>query len=239
MPCAAKTAAKKKPVLSPFEQAVAARDALENKPNGQATRAEYNAVMDQFRTIYHANPADLHAPDSVFAVAELLSEAGEQLNDKKLSQDAVGQYEFLRKNYPASHYRADCLLAEAAIEANDLQDFATAKSKYQELIKTYPHSDRVPQAQAALTALKHGQRAASTAAITSAPVPIQDTTMPAHLQPAAPVTALPPSETAPSPPVDAVLPAFDKDKDMKRSGPARAHHRHPPLVHCELHPRGY
>jgi hypothetical protein len=83
----------KAPVLTPFEQAVAVRDALENKPSGQATRADYNAVLDQFRAIYHANPADQHAPDSIFAVAELLSEAGAQLPDPKLSQAAVGQYE--------------------------------------------------------------------------------------------------------------------------------------------------
>ena len=217
LPCAAKTPVKKKPVLTPFEQAVASRDALENKPGGQATRGEYNTVMDQFRAIYHANPADIHAPDSVFAVAELLSEAGEQLNDKKLSQDAVGQYEFLRKNYPASHYRADALLAEAAIEANDLRDTATAKTKYAELIKTYPHSDKVPQAQAALTALKHGQHipAPTTAANApaSAPTPITDTTT----HPRAAQTPLPPSETALSAPVTQVLPAFDKD--AKHAGP--------------------
>jgi N-acetylmuramoyl-L-alanine amidase len=215
----------KKPVLTPFEQAVAARDALENKPNGQATRAEYDAVMDQFRAIYHSNPADLHAPDSIFAVAELLSEAGAQLPDAKLSQAAVGQYEFLRKNYPTSHYRADCLLAEAAIEANDLHDVATAKDNYAELIKIYPHSDKVPQAQAALTALKRGKAVpqATTAAKTAVmAVPLTDTTTKpgrstASSLPATPSVNLPPSETTPSAPVTAVLPSFDGAVNHKQA----------------------
>ena len=218
LPLAARTAAKhapKAPPLTPFQQAVAARDALENKPGGQATRAEYDAVMDQFRAIYHGNPADLHAPDSIFAVAELLSEAGAELPDAKLSQSAVGQYEFLRKNYPTSHYRADCLLAEARIEANDLHDLATAKAKYAELIKTYPHSDKVPEAQAGLSALKHGLRApqtataAKTAATAPADItPITDAATLKKPRPAATVT-LPASETTPSAPVNAVLPSFD------------------------------
>lgn len=216
----------KAPVLTPFEQAVAARDALENKPSGQATRADYDAVLDQFRAIYHTNPADQHAPDSIFAVAELLSEAGAQLPDPKLSQAAVGQYEFLRKNYPTSHYRADCLLAEAAIEANDLHDPATAKDKYAELIKTYPRSDKVPQAQAALTALKRGRsvpQPTAAAKPAAAPEPIPNTAairrnthsvsalpaMPSGTVSANPVVTLPPSETMPSAPVTAVLPSFD------------------------------
>jgi len=199
LPCAAK--AKKKPALSPYDAAVAARTALPEQP----TRAQYDAVMDQFRAIYHKNPADLHAPDSVWNVAELLAAAGEQLPNAKYSQNAVGQYEFLRKNYPASHYRAQALLAEAAIEANDLNDRAAAKAKYAELIKAYPHSDKVPDAQAGLVALKHGKPVAPVTSAASTPAP------------AAPPSALPLSETTPSAPVDTVLPAFDKD--AKHNGP--------------------
>ncbi|HXB62670.1 MAG TPA: AMIN domain-containing protein, partial [Acidobacteriaceae bacterium] len=197
LPCAAKNTKKK--ILAPYDAAVATRTALPAQP----TRAQYNAVMDQFRAIYHKNPADLHAPDSIIAVAELLTQAGEQLNDKKLSQNAVGQYEFLRKNYPASHYRADALMAEAAIEANDLNDRPAAKAKYAELIKTYPHSDKAPEAQADLIVLKHGQRIPSATTAANAPAP--------------PAVALPPSETASSPPVDTVLPAFDSG--VKTTGP--------------------
>jgi N-acetylmuramoyl-L-alanine amidase len=199
LPCAAKT--RKKPVLTPYDAAVAARTTLPTQP----TRAQYDAVMDQFRAIYHANPADVHAPDSVWNVAELLATAGGKLHNTKYSQNAVGQYEFLRKNYPTSHYRAEALLAEAAIEANDLNDRAAAKAKYAELIKTYPHSDMVPDAQAGLIALKHGQHVGAATSAASTPVS------------AAPVAALPPSETAPSAPIDAVLPAFDKA--AKRAGP--------------------
>ena len=50
------------PVLTPYQQAVAARTALPDSP----TRPQFDAVMDQFRAIYHSNPADVHAPDSIF-----------------------------------------------------------------------------------------------------------------------------------------------------------------------------
>jgi N-acetylmuramoyl-L-alanine amidase len=218
IPCAAKTTPKKKIILTPYQQAVNARAALSTQP----TRAEYDAVMDKFRAIYHANPADIHAPDSIYAVAELLRAEGEQLSNKKISQNAVGQYEFLRKNYPASHYRAGCLLAEAAIEANDLHDIPTAKAKYAELLKTYPHSDKAPEAQADLVALKHGKPVAAypcmdcgfnNAGISERPPPAPAKNM--SSAPAAP--ALPPSETAPSPPLTKVLPAFDEA--TKKSGP--------------------
>ncbi|HEY0307049.1 MAG TPA: N-acetylmuramoyl-L-alanine amidase [Acidobacteriaceae bacterium] len=245
----AKPAVKRAPVLSPYEQALAAREVLAKKL--QPTRADYDAVLDQFRAIYHSNPADQHAPDSIFAVAELLAEAGSQLPDPKLSQAAVGQYEFLRKGYPTSHYRADCLLAEAAIEANDLHDLATAKDKYTELIKTYPRSEKVPQAQAALTALKRNKSLPQTAAATKPapiPEPIPNTATPSRntraavsslppmpsgavsanppataaatpARPTAPPVNLPPSETAPSAPVTAVLPSFD-DVAATRKQPA-------------------
>jgi len=231
----AKSAAKrvpKAPVLTPYEQAVAARDVLAKQL--QPTRADYDAVMNQFRAIYHANPADQHAPDSIFAVAQLLADAGSQLPDPKLSQAAVGQYEFLRKGYPNSHYRADCLLAEAAIEANDLHDPATAKEKYAELIKTYPRSEKVPQAQTALTALRHSKslpqtteaakpaaepapaitapRNSRAAASSLPPMPsgaLSATGAAAPTRHATIPTTLPPSETAPSAPVNAVLPSFD------------------------------
>ena len=205
------------PVLTPYQQAVAARTALPDSP----TRPQFDAVMDQFRAIYHSNPADVHAPDSIFAVAQLLAQAGQQLSDPKLSQAAIGQYEFLRKNYPASHYRADCLLAEGDIEAAQLNDRAAAKEKYQLLLKTYPHSDKAADAQAALTALKHNHLPPQPSIASAAsPTPSANAPRTAHFisaPPTASISALPPSETTPSAPVDAVLPSFDGAVKHKQS----------------------
>jgi len=147
-------AARKPIVLSPWEQAERGRDALEATSEGDRTHADYTLAMDEYRAIYHANPADVHAPAAVNAVAELLTEQGRGQRDAKSLQAAVGQYEFLRKQYPGSSLRVQALLAEGQIEENDLGDAAAAKEKYTLLLKQYPRSEQADEANAGLESLK-------------------------------------------------------------------------------------
>ena len=148
--------------LSPWEQAERGREALEGTPEGDRTRADYTRAMDAYRAIYHANPADVHAPAAVNAVAELLAEQGRTLHDAKSSQAAVGQYEFLRKQYPASSLGVQALLAEGQIEEDDLGDAVVAKQKYKLLLKEHPKSQQAEEAKAGLDSLEQvrGSRAA-------------------------------------------------------------------------------
>ncbi|MDE1161017.1 MAG: N-acetylmuramoyl-L-alanine amidase [Acidobacteriaceae bacterium] len=83
-----------------WDAAVQARQAFETKPGH--SKAEYRRVMDNFRTIYHENPADVHASRAVQQVAELLAEQGRELHDTKSLNDSLGQYEFLKQAYPRS-----------------------------------------------------------------------------------------------------------------------------------------
>jgi N-acetylmuramoyl-L-alanine amidase len=153
--------AKKPAALSPWEQAERGRDALESTPDGNRARADYTRVMDLYRAIYHADPADLHAPAAVNAVAELLAEQGRGLHDAKSLQAAVGQYEFLRKQYPGSSLRVQALLAEGQIEEDDLGDRASARDKYQQLLKQYPRSEQADEANAGLASLEQSPVASS------------------------------------------------------------------------------
>jgi N-acetylmuramoyl-L-alanine amidase len=163
----AKTARQRRPVvLTPWEQAERGREVLEAIPAGTRTRADYTRAMDGFRAIYHDAPGDVHAPDSVNGVAELLAEQGRGLHDEKSLKAAVGQYEFLRTQYPASSLRVAALLAEAQIDENDLHDAAAARERYALLVKQYPRSSEVEEAQAGLdsldqTAGRRVQKAAS------------------------------------------------------------------------------
>ena len=77
----------------------------------------YDRVLDAYRAIYHHDPASPKADASVLAVAELLTEEGRLFSDQKLLHDAIGQYEFLRLQYPGSHYRFSALIAEGEIYA--------------------------------------------------------------------------------------------------------------------------
>src|SRR5580698_729645 len=155
-PAARTRAARRAEALTPWEQAERGRDALEAIPEDDRTRGDYTRAMDAYRAIYHTDPADLHSPAAVNAVAELLAEQGRTLHDAKSSKAAVGQYEFLRTQYPGSSLRVGALLAEGQIYENDLHDAALAKEKYALLVKQYPGSSRAEEARAGLDSLEQG-----------------------------------------------------------------------------------
>ena len=146
--------AKKVVALSPWEQSEQGRDALEAIPEETRTRADYTRAMDAYRAIYHANPSDLHAAAAVNAVAEMLAEQGRSLHDAKSLKAAVGQYEFLRTQYPASSLGTQALLAEGQIEQDDLGDMVAAKEKYKLLLKEHPKSEQAEEARAGLASLE-------------------------------------------------------------------------------------
>jgi N-acetylmuramoyl-L-alanine amidase len=154
-------AAKKVVALSPWEQAEQGRETLEATPDESRTRADYTRAMDAYRAIYHANPADVHAAAAVNAVAELLAEQGRGMHDAKSLKAAVGQYEFLRTQYPASSLRVQALLAEGQIEQDDLGDATAAKEKYKLLLKQHPKSEQAEEASAALASLEQAPGASS------------------------------------------------------------------------------
>jgi N-acetylmuramoyl-L-alanine amidase len=163
-PVAAKTATQHKVELTPWEKAERGLETLEAIPAGTRTRADYTRAMDGFRAVYHSAPGDVHAPDSVNTVAELLAEQGRELHDAKSLKAAVGQYEFLRTQYPGSSLRVGALLAQAQIYQNDLHDAATANERYTLLIKQYPRSAQAEEARAGIDSLKTGTRERATGA---------------------------------------------------------------------------
>ncbi len=155
---AAKTASQRRVELTPWEQAERALETLEAIPEEARTRADYSRAMDGFRAVYHQAPADVHAPDSVNAVAELLAIQGRSLHDAKSLKAAVGQYEFLRTQYPGSSLRVGALLAQAQIYQNDLHDSASARERYALLVKQYPRSAQAEEARAGIASLSAGSR---------------------------------------------------------------------------------
>ena len=87
-----------------WQRAESDRAAFETE--NEKSKAAFQRVLDEYRAVYHDNPADAHAADAVFAVADLLAEQGRTLHDRRSSQAALGQYEFLRSQYPTSSMRA-------------------------------------------------------------------------------------------------------------------------------------
>src|SRR5215470_8839516 len=139
--------------MSPWEQATHAREVLEAIPNASRTKADYAKALDGYRAIYHDSPQSKYAAPAVNAVAELLGEQGRDLNDAKSLKAAIGQYEFLRTQYPGSSLRVAALLAEGQIYENDLHDASSARERYALFLKQYPHSSQAEEARAGLASL--------------------------------------------------------------------------------------
>jgi N-acetylmuramoyl-L-alanine amidase len=208
-----------------YEHAERMREALAARPESQRTRLDYNRVLYAFRAIYHDDPASPKADASVLAVAELLAEEGRVFSDKKLLHDAIGQYAFLRMQYPGTRYRFTALLSEGEIYRRDIGDRDEAKQRFQLFLNSYPENPLADQARIELNdiiAEEHsakrqahrswGRNAVLTAANRSqpshappqiAPAMLPPPIQPQHvLAPSRPPPAMTPAPIQPSPPAE-------------------------------------
>jgi N-acetylmuramoyl-L-alanine amidase len=144
-----------------FAHAERLREALEGRPEQQRTRLQYERVLDAYRAIYHGDPSSSKADASVAAVADLLAEEGRVFQDDKALHDAVGQYEFLRRQYPGSRYRFSALLTEGEIYQRDLGDAQQAKAAYQDFLRFYPQNPLRVEAQVELRSIQREEIAAT------------------------------------------------------------------------------
>jgi N-acetylmuramoyl-L-alanine amidase len=126
------------------------REALNGRPAADRSRREYQRVIDGYRTVYYGSPAASKADPSVVAVAELLVEMGRQFDDPKVLRSAIGQYQFLRREYPGSRFRFDALFTVGEIYKDDLDNPAKAHAAFQEFVRRYPHHRLAVQAREAL-----------------------------------------------------------------------------------------
>jgi N-acetylmuramoyl-L-alanine amidase len=142
-----------------FAHAERMREALEGRPEAQRTRLQYERVLDAYRAIYHSDPASPKADASIAAVADLLAEEGRVFQDAKALRDAIGQYEFLRRQYPSSRFRSGALLTEGEIYQRDFGDLDQAKALYLSFLHLYPESPLAGEAQSELRSIRHLQLA--------------------------------------------------------------------------------
>ncbi|HEX3987516.1 MAG TPA: N-acetylmuramoyl-L-alanine amidase [Acidobacteriaceae bacterium] len=141
-----------------FAHAERLREALEGRPEHERSRAQYERVLDAYRAIYHGDPASPRADDSIAAVANLLAEEGRVFQDDKALHDAIGQYDFLRRQYPASRLRYSALLTEGEIFQRDLNETAQAKATYKAFLSLYPRNALAAEARTELRAIEHQER---------------------------------------------------------------------------------
>jgi N-acetylmuramoyl-L-alanine amidase len=165
-----------------FEKAQKLREALEGRPERQRTRRDYERVMDAYRAVYHSNPASSKADASISAVADLLAEEGRVFQDEKALHDAIGQYQFLRENYPQSRFRTSALLTIGEIYLRDLNDPQNARSTFEQFVRLYPQSPLTAEARIELKNLRNAPKASrrNTETAQSEPSTVPPPKVPAH-----------------------------------------------------------
>jgi N-acetylmuramoyl-L-alanine amidase len=158
-PSLARTVQQKKQAAAlQFQSAERMRQSLRAKPESRRTREDYQRVLDSYRKVYHAAPNAKKAEPSIFAVAELLEEQGRLLDDPKSFKDAIGQLEFLRREYPGSTLRGPALFTIARIYRDDLDDSAQAEIVFQDFLKHYPKSTLAARAHDELEDIATGEK---------------------------------------------------------------------------------
>jgi N-acetylmuramoyl-L-alanine amidase len=133
-----------------FSNAERMREALNNLPAADRSRREYQRVVIAYRRVYYGAPAAGKADPSVFAVATLLTEMGRRFDSPSELRAAIGQYQFLRREYPGSRDRFEALFNIAQIYQDDLKDPAQAKPVFEEFLRRYPRNRLADAARQAL-----------------------------------------------------------------------------------------
>jgi N-acetylmuramoyl-L-alanine amidase len=141
---------KKQIARGQFEKAEELREELNGTPIRERKQRDYQKVMDAYRRVYYLAPTSNRADAAVVAVAELLAEQGRNFKDEKSLHDAIGQYEFVRREYPGSKYRVEALFTIGQIYREDLNDDGKAKETFEDFLKHYPNSENAEGARQAL-----------------------------------------------------------------------------------------
>jgi N-acetylmuramoyl-L-alanine amidase len=137
-----------------FENAERMREALNGTPEKDRSRREYQRVADAYRRVYYTSPTSSKADVSALAVAELLAEVGRNFDDEKSLRGAIGQYEFLCREYPGSKYRFDALFTIGQIYSQDLDEKDKARETFEEFLKRYPRHRLAADARQAIAELE-------------------------------------------------------------------------------------
>ncbi|HZZ15404.1 MAG TPA: N-acetylmuramoyl-L-alanine amidase [Candidatus Sulfotelmatobacter sp.] len=143
-------ARKKHLALDQYHKALQMREALNGRSERQRTSDDYDRVIEAFRKVYHVAPTCTRADASVLAVGDLLTEQARLNDDEKGFKSAIGQYQFLGREYPGSKYRFEALLSIGQIYREDLGDDDQAKTTFEEFLKQYPRQPLAENAKAAL-----------------------------------------------------------------------------------------
>jgi N-acetylmuramoyl-L-alanine amidase len=164
-----------------FARAVRMRTTLEANPMAQRSIADYRSTIAAFHKVYLISVSVEEVGPSLMAEAELYEQMGRQF-DPKYFQNAIQTHQFLLKQYPESHFRAQALYSIGMIQEYDLHESDAAEITFKQYVKQYPKSDKVNGAKEGLKEIaadrekaKETPAVATTTAPASAPASAQVT----------------------------------------------------------------
>jgi N-acetylmuramoyl-L-alanine amidase len=161
-----------------FARAVRMRTTLEANPMQQRSLADYRSTIAAFHKVYLISVSAEEVGPSLVAEAELYEQMGRRF-DPKYFQNAIQTHQFLLKQYPESHFRAQALYSIGMIQEYDLHESDAAEITFKQYVKQYPKSDKVNGAKEALKEIaeerekaKETPAVATTAGPSGAPAPV-------------------------------------------------------------------
>ena len=137
---------------SQFAKAEDLRSALNNKPVGKRTLAEYARVATAYRMVYVITPHAVEVPEALLAVGEIYTDMGDRFG-RSYYQTSVESYQFLIREYPTSKLVPDAMLRVAKLQKNQIGDNNASARSFEEYLKKYPKSPRRREVQEELAEL--------------------------------------------------------------------------------------
>lgn len=136
-----------------YQHAQKMQAALEVKPGGTRTEADYENVIEEYRRAARNAPTPLLAAPSLVAIGRLYEEMG-HLFDTAYFRKAVSTYQYFLRLYPRARLAPVALYSIAELQRIELSDPAAAAHTMQSLIDRYPSSDQADRARLELPAIR-------------------------------------------------------------------------------------
>ena len=126
------------------------RATLASRPADTRLKAEYEKVIQVFRSVHWADPAYQKTPLALEAVGELYAEMGRRFSNDYYFRAAIKAYEYLMAEYPRSSMARDAHIAIGETYLTDLKDEDEARKTFEEYLEKHPRSDKTSEARARL-----------------------------------------------------------------------------------------
>jgi N-acetylmuramoyl-L-alanine amidase len=128
-----------------FERATRLRTELETEPQDTRKKADYEKVVQAFKSVYRLNPAASKSPEALEAEAEVREEMGGLFSSKRYFLNAIRTYEFLNSQYPYNRLAREALYAIGEIYRTDLEKPEEARKAFEKYLEQNPKSPKAAE----------------------------------------------------------------------------------------------